>query len=348
MKACVLQSVGDLRYQEVETAACKKGEVLVHIKACGICGSDIPRVFTKGTYHFPTIPGHEFAGIVEEAGEAVDQAWIGKWVTVFPLLPCRTCEACQKGKYAQCENYNYYGSRCDGGFSEYISVPVWNLVEIPEGVEPEEAAMCEPAAVAYHAAAQAGNVSGENVLVSGAGTIGMITAMWLRASGASRVILVDIDERKLQFAERLGFESTICLQTESVLKRIQELTDGEGISCAFECVGTAGSLENCLEAAEMSGTVVVVGNPAGDMVLSQKSYWNILRKELRICGTWNSQYGGKNSDWKKVMKALQRKQIQLKELVTHRFPLAEHEKAFEVLRDRTEFAVKVMFINEER
>lgn len=348
MKACVLHSVGDLRYEEVETPVCKEEEVLVHIRACGICGSDIPRVFTKGTYHFPTIPGHEFAGIVEQAGKAVDPAWVGKRVAVFPLLPCRTCEACQKGRYAQCEDYNYYGSRCDGGFSEYISVPVWNLVEIPEGVEPEEAAMCEPAAVAYHAASRAGNVSGENVLVSGAGTIGLITAMWLRASGASRVLLADVDERKLKFAQGLGFDSVICLQTEVLLRRIQELTDGEGVCCAFECVGIAASLENCLEAAEVSGTVVVVGNPAGDMVLSQKCYWNILRKELRVCGTWNSQYGGKNSDWKKVMKALQSRQIQLKELATHRFVLEEHERAFEVLRNRTEFAVKVMFINEER
>ncbi len=348
MKACVLHRVGDLRYQEAETAVCRGNEVLVQIKACGICGSDLPRIFTKGTYHFPTIPGHEFAGVVVEAGADEDQKWVGKRVAVFPLLPCSACEACRRGRYAQCENYDYFGSRRDGGFSEYISVPAWNLVEVPKGVDLAEAAMCEPAAVAYHAAAHGGNVSGENVLVSGAGTIGLITAMWLRAAGASRIILADIDERKLEFAKTLGFPSVVCLEAESLTGRIAELTDGEGISCAFECVGIAGSLENCLKAVDAFGTVVAVGNPAGEMRLGQKAYWNILRKELRVCGTWNSEYGGRNSDWKKVMKALQSRQICLKELITHRFSLAEQEQAFEVLRNRSEFAVKVMFINEER
>lgn len=127
MKACVLKGIGNLEYKEVPTPVPERGEVLLKIKASGICGSDIGRVYVKGTYHFPTIPGHEFAGQIVEAGEGVDSSLVGKRAAVFPLLPCRKCDMCEVGEYASCWNYNYFGSRCDGGFAEYIAVPVWNL-----------------------------------------------------------------------------------------------------------------------------------------------------------------------------------------------------------------------------
>ena len=125
MKALNLHAVGDLRYEEVPDPVREKGEVLMKVRACGICGSDIPRIFKKGTYHFPTIPGHEFAG---EIVDADNKELIGKRAAVFPLIPCRQCAACETGNYAQCSHYDYYGSRRDGGFAEYIAVKEWNLV----------------------------------------------------------------------------------------------------------------------------------------------------------------------------------------------------------------------------
>jgi L-iditol 2-dehydrogenase len=121
MMACNLHGIGDLKYEEVQTPVMGDGEVLIRIMAAGICGSDIPRVYEKGTYHFPTITGHEFAGVIVDAAEQ-DRHLIGKKAAVFPLLPCGKCGACQIGEYAQCEDYDYYGSRRDGGFAEYIAV----------------------------------------------------------------------------------------------------------------------------------------------------------------------------------------------------------------------------------
>lgn len=348
MKACVLHDIGVLRYEDVPIVAPKKGEVLVHIKACGICGSDIPRVFTEGTYRFPTIPGHEFAGIVEAAGSEDEQHWVGKKVAIYPLVPCKTCDQCQVGKYAQCEDYSYFGSRCDGGFSEYISVPVWNLVPVQDNVSLEEAAMCEPAAVAYHATSRANILPGENVLVVGAGTIGLMVAMWARVAGAAQVILADVDQTKLDFAKKLGFSNVVCSAKEDLISEVNEITQKKGVLYAFDCVGFAAALENCLMAVAPFGNVVTVGNPAVDMLLHQNAYWNILRKELQVFGTWNSSYVGKNNDWVKVMSALDLKQIDLKPLITHRYSLEEHQEAFNILREKKEFAVKVMFVNEER
>ena len=169
MKACVLHAIGDLRTEEVTVPVPGPGWVLVKVAACGVCGSDIPRVFEKGTYRFPLIPGHEFAGVVDAVGEGVDAARIGQRAAVFPLVPCMRCAMCAVGAYAQCADYDYLGSRCDGAFAEYVVAPEWNLVPVPDGLSLEEAAMCEPAAVAAHALRQAKIDLGATVAIFGAG-----------------------------------------------------------------------------------------------------------------------------------------------------------------------------------
>ena len=151
MKAYVLEGINQLKYKEIKMPELHEGEVLVEVKAAGICGSDIPRIFETGTYHFPTIPGHEFSGQVVSAYDGEQNPWIGKRVGIFPLIPCMECFTCKKVEYEMCRNYNYLGSRCDGGFAEYVAVPEWNLIELPDKVSYEEAAMLEPAAVALHA-----------------------------------------------------------------------------------------------------------------------------------------------------------------------------------------------------
>ena len=132
MKAYVLNGIGKLDYMDVPAPELKSGWALVKVKAAGICGSDIPRIFQTGTYHFPTIPGHEFAGVVTEVCDDKDREWIGKRVGIFPLIPCQECFVCRSGQYEMCRSYDYLGSRRDGGFAEYAAVPVWNLIELPE------------------------------------------------------------------------------------------------------------------------------------------------------------------------------------------------------------------------
>ena len=134
MKAYVLEGIGELVYKDVPIPRLHEDEALVEVVNAGICGSDIPRIFETGTYHFPTIPGHEFAGVVRDVGGKEHADWLGKRVGVFPLIPCMQCEQCKKKNYEMCQAYNYLGSRTDGGFAEYAAVPVWNL--IPAGNEP--------------------------------------------------------------------------------------------------------------------------------------------------------------------------------------------------------------------
>jgi len=347
MKACVLHGIGDLRHQEVPAPEPGKGEVLVKIKASGVCGSDVPRVFTKGTYSFPTIPGHEFAGQIVALGEGTDPALLNQKAAVFPLLPCMKCESCQIGEYAQCKNYNYFGSRCDGGFAEYISVPVWNLVPVPENLSYEEAAMAEPAAVAIHALRQASVEIGDQVAIFGAGPIGLMLARWAEAWGAGKVLLVDIDRGKTEFARKLGFQYVWNSADGDAVQWIEEVTGGRGADVAVEGAGVSVTLEQCLKCTRAFGRVVAMGNPAGDMKLSQKAYWELLRKQLRIYGTWNSSYVSlPKNDWKLAIDAMAQGKIDVKPFITHRCTLEQCNPAMEMMRDRKEFFNKVMFVME--
>jgi L-iditol 2-dehydrogenase len=346
MKACVLHEVGALTCDEVDTPAPRSGEALVRVGACGVCGSDIPRIFRKGTYRFPTIPGHEMAGVVEAVAPDVDASLVDSRVAVFPLLPCRKCGPCEVGQYALCEDYNYLGSRCDGGFAEYVCAPVWNLVPVPDGVSLEEAAMAEPAAVAVHALRRAGVDIGDTVLIFGAGPIGLMLGIWADAWGAGKILLADIDPAKLDFARTLGFEDLVNPADADVAAWIRAETKG-GADVVVEASGSSAAFERCGPAARPFGKVVLMGNPDGEMKLSQQSYWAILRKELTVSGTWNSAYSNlPRNEWRLALDFMASGRLDVKPLITHRVRLEGLRDALVMVRDRTEFTNKVMCVNE--
>ncbi|MCC6694916.1 MAG: galactitol-1-phosphate 5-dehydrogenase [Candidatus Hydrogenedentes bacterium] len=347
MQACVLHAIGDLRHEKVADPQPQSGEVLLRVGACGVCGSDIPRVFTKGTYRFPTIPGHELAGIVEATGPGVDPSLIGRRAAVFPLIPCRACPMCEKGEYAHCADYDYLGSRCDGGFAEYVRVPLWNLLFLPANVSVEEASLTEPAAVAVHALRQAGIDVGDRVLILGAGPIGLMVGMWAKAWGAGRVMLVDIDAAKLNFARALGF-ADVCNSAEDDLAAwVSDLTGG-GADLVVEASGSAAALEQCMLTAKVFGNVVLMGNPVGNMSLSQQAYWAILRKQLKLHGTWNSSYSNiARSEWQLTLDFMASGRLDVKPLITHRIGLDALFDRLQAIRDRTEFSNKVLYVNPE-
>ncbi len=341
MKALNLHGVGDLRYEEVPRPERKPGEVLLKIRAVGICGSDIPRVFTKGTYHFPTIIGHEFAG---EIVEAEDSALLGRGASVFPLLPCGHCEACKQEQYARCSDYDYYGSRRDGAMAEYLAVKQENLCLLPEGVSYEEAAMSEPAAVALHAFRKSGVGQGDTLLIYGIGAIGLIVAQWAKSAGVKNIILAARTDDKVKFARKLGFSLAVNVQREKLGKLIQEVTNGQGADACIEGTGAAEPWAECISLAKAGGRVVCMGNPLGGMSLFQDAYWKILRKELTLVGTWNSSFGSRENDWREAVKAMQDKRLNLKSLITHRYALAEYREAFSLMHGRREMYCKVMFV----
>lgn len=346
MKACVLESVGSLVYKDVPTPEPKEGEVLLKIRACGICSSDIDRVFKTGTYHFPTIPGHEFAGEIVAVGAGVDEDYVGKRAAVFPLLPCFECDSCKDELYVHCSSYSYFGSRQDGAFAEYLAVPLWNVVTFNDTLPFTQAALCEPTAVAMHACDKAAIGPDKHVAVIGSGTIGIIIALRAQQLGAKSVTLVGTRDQKLDFVHEMGIKQTISSSQQSVPEALSELTDGRGADIVFECVGTNDSLESSVLSTAKSGQVVVVGNPAGDMTLPRNSYWKILRNELTLTGMWNSSYNEQVNDWRTALNFMEQGGADFSKLVTHTFDLSDHEAAFDAVRDRDTFTIKVMLTND--
>lgn len=345
MKAWVLHGINDLRFEEVNAPAVGADEVLVAVKAVGICGSDIPRIFSTGTYSFPLIPGHEFAGQVVKLGSGADQKWQGQRVGVFPLIPCYDCPPCQAEKYEMCRHYSYLGSRCDGGFAEYVAVPEKNLIALPENVGFEEAAMLEPMSVAVHAMRKIAPCEGERIVICGVGTIGLFLLMFLMEAGHKNVLVIGNKEFQRRMAARLGLpaESFCDSRTQDVERWLPEQTDGKGADVFFECVGRNETVMQAVGMTGPGGRIMMVGNPASDMTFPKAVYWKILRNQLTVSGTWNSSFThSPEDDWHYVLERLQGGRIAPAEMITHRLPLKELDKGLAIMREKREEYGKVM------
>ena len=327
MKAASLLAIGDLKYVEKDVPVCREDEVLIKIRNCGICGSDVGRVLYKGTYRFPTIPGHEFSGeiVFDPLGKDA-----GKRVAVYPLLPCFKCDECARENYAQCRDYDYYGSRRDGAYAEYIAVKRFNLVYLPDNVDYEDGAMCEPVSVARSATKKLQIQNGENLLVVGAGPIGLIAGMWAKSFGADRVYYTDIDRNKLDFVRNFGF---FTYNGERVEKVLEGSGAGSGVTCAVNAV-------------EPFGRIVLLGNPSGEVSIDAASWQNILRKEITLKGTWNSSFKKGDNDWEESIKAISEGRIKLRGLITHRVAIKDAFSAIKMMASHKEFYCKVMIDNE--
>ncbi len=358
MKAQILYGIGNIKLTEIDKPAPKTDEVLLKVTSCGICGSDIPRVFKTGAHNMPLIPGHEFTGVVEALGDASSKSTpkitIGKRVGIFPLIPCMICPQCLTSHYEMCENYSYLGSRRDGGFAEYVSVPTWNLLPLPDSVTDEEAAMLEPMSVAVHAMRRALGTDLRprddfSIVVCGLGTIGLLTALFLKDAGYTDVYCIGNKNIQKEMLLQMGYdEAQFCdVRYGDPVSYIHEKTAGQGADCYFECIGRSESYEQAVKCTAPLGTVMLVGNPASDMELTKETYWKILRNQITLLGTWNSSYLGpdvlpEGDDWQYVLSRLSHLSFSPANLITHRFSLEDLDKGLDIMRRKSEEYVKIM------
>lgn len=347
MKAWVLHGVDDIHLEEIEKPKPGPNEVLLEVKAAGICGSDIPRIYKTGTYSFPTIPGHEFSGVVFDVGAEADVSWKGLRMGVFPLIPCGKCIPCQKKQYEMCRSYGYLGSRRDGGFAGYVSVPSENLIHLPDNVSFEAAAMLEPMAVAVHAMRRVNPVETDTVIVCGLGTIGLLLLMFLKEAGIDHVIVIGNKESQKQKVLEMGFmEEDYCdSRSQDAGTWLKERTGGAGADVFFECVGKNETFSWAIDYTAPGGKVMLVGNPYSDMHLEKAVYWKILRNQLLVTGTWNSSFThDAGDDWHYVLNKISQGRVRPEKLISHRFSLEALEQGFHIMRDKTEDYMKVMAV----
>lgn len=352
MKAWVLDDIGNINLKEIDRPALKKGWVLVKVLAAGICGSDIPRIYRDGAHNMPLVPGHEFSGVVEEAVCEDGEKWIGKRVGIFPLIPCKECIPCRNKQYEMCRHYDYLGSRRDGGFAEYVAVPVWNLIELPDNVSSKAAAMLEPLAVSVHAIRQLVGrdeelkdyLAGKKIVVCGLGTIGLMLLTFILEviDDKNNIFVIGNKESQKERIVDLGVnESHFIYAKEDVPGRIKELIGEPGPDIYYECVGNNKTISDGIDMVRPGGCVQLVGNPASDMTLDKNVYWKILRNQLTIKGTWNSSFTGScDDDWHYVVERLGNGKIDAESLITHEYTMEDFRAGLELMRDKKSDYIK--------
>ena len=345
MKAARLYAPGDLRIEEVDIPQISKDQVLIRVKAVGVCGSDPARVMKHGTYSYPTIVGHEFAGEVVEIGKEVSSVKVGDRVTIVPLIPCGKCDFCQIGEYTLCDSYSYYGSRMDGALAEYIAVRASNVVKLPDEVDFESGACTDPASVAMHAVRKAGISGGETMAILGTGPIGLFTVQWARALGATKIFAVDVFPEKLAIAKEVGADFVVNAKDDDPVDFVLRHTNGTGVHRVIEMAGSKNTQDQSIRMVAKMGTVVFCGISYDDLLLPKKTLDGLLRKEIKIVGAWNSSFTEwPLHEWRTSLHFMARGQIKCHPLISHRFTLAEAPEVFRRMWDKKEYFNKVLFI----
>jgi L-iditol 2-dehydrogenase len=339
MQAAVLHAPGDITVEQVEVPSPAPNEALIKVAACGVCGSDIDRMLKKGAYRPDLICGHEFAGYVVELGEEVDGLEVGELVTVPPMIPCFKCDPCQRGTFSLCEDYDYFGSRRDGAYAQFVSVPDTNLMKLPAGMDSRAAAMIDPAAIALHALRRTRLRAGIRVAVVGAGPIGLFAAQWAMLSGASQVVTVDLNQQKADMALAIGVDAAATTPEEA--RRLA----GEGFDLVFESAGSPPAVDMAVSLAGRHGEVTFVGIPNAPITLAESTFNRFLRLEISLHGAWNSfsaPFPGE--EWQTSAQFLADGRLQWESLITHQLGLDNLPATMAALGERSIFSSKVLFM----
>jgi propanol-preferring alcohol dehydrogenase len=322
MRAARFYEVGKpMTVEEIATPKPASGEVLVRIKACGICGTDV-HIAVEGlfpTLFTPITLGHEGAGVIEEVGDGVTDWKVGDRVGIYPGIPCGECSLCLSGKDYLCPKNRIFGIFIDGCFAEYAVSPVENLFHLPESIPFEVGALLSDAvSTAFHAVYRRAEIQGgETVAVFGCGGLGYHGVMFAHALGAGTIIAVDIKDELLGRAKGVGADFGIHPGKEDVQEKILELTGGEGVDVAMEFVGSADTVVSAMKSVKRGGKLVIVG--IGMERVSLPPIRVFVGKELSVLGSM----GFARDEMGKIFSLIDEKRVDLSGSVSGVFPLDE-------------------------
>ena len=340
MKALVLKEYKQLQLEEMPTPEIGPHDLLVAVKACGICGSDVHGFDgSSGRRIPPLVMGHEAAGVVAAVGEAVTQFEVGARVTFDSTVSCGHCAFCRQGRINLCDNRRVLGVSCGeyrqhGAFAEYVVVPSNIAYELPEGLQFEEAAMIEAVSIAVHAANRTPVVLGDTAVVVGSGMIGLLVVQTLRLAGCGKIIAIDLADHKLDLAKQLGADVGLNPTKCNVVEQVLALTEGRGADVAVEVVGATVTLNTAIDALRKGGSLTLVGNLAPKVELPLQK---IVTRELSLYGSCAS-----NGEYPACIELMSRGAIQVRPLISALAPLEEGASWFDRLYGGEEGLMKVI------
>lgn len=332
MKALVYEGPKEVRVKDVDLKKKEEGEVLLKMKYCGICGSDIGIYLgTHPRAKAPLVLGHEFIGIVQEDGKKFKK---GDRVATFPLITCGKCLACRSGRSHVCNSLGLIGIDVDGGISEFGYVKEDLMFKVPENVSTKAAVVTEPLAVIIHSIHQAKLSALDVCAVIGAGPIGTLTGLVLKHLGASKVFISDIDEKRLEMAKSFGM-IPVNAKTDSLERAVKEVTDGEGADILFECSGAEIAAKQMTQITRVSGTICMtaVHKAPHEVDLRELNF-----KEQTLIGT--RVYT--KEEFRQAVHYAAEINDELERIVSHIVPLSDSAKVFDMIADPNCGTVKVV------
>ena len=314
MRALLLSEYQNLNVVEVDKPVLGPLDVLVSVKACGICGSDVHGYDgSSGRRIPPLVMGHEAAGVVTEIGPEVSRFSVGQRVTFDSMISCGSCRVCLEGSTNLCADRRVLGVSCEtyrqsGCFAEFVAVPEHIVYEIPDDLAFEHAALVEPVSVAVHAVSLLDIPSGATAVVVGTGMIGLLVVQALKVAGCKQIVAIDIDAFKLNLAKELG--ATHCLQATAVdvVSEVLAITNGVGVDIAMEVVGKTDPLRTAIDCVRLGGQAGLVGNlqPNVDLPLQK-----VVTRELKLVGSC-----GSSGEYPRCIELMASGQIQVSPLIS--------------------------------
>lgn len=327
MKTAVMLGIGEMGFEERDIPQVKDDEVLVKLEYVGICGSDLHYYETGAIGNYvvepPFVLGHEPGGTVVEVGKNVTHLKAGDRVALEPGKTCGHCEFCKTGRYNLCPDVVFFATPpVDGVFQEYVAHEADLCFKLPNNVSTLEGALIEPLAVGFHAAIQGDAHLGQKAVVMGAGCIGLVSMMALKARGVSEVYVVDIMEKRLKKALELGADGVINGAEENVEQKIRQITDGRGVDLVIETAGTEITTRQAISIAKKGSNIVLVGySKSGEMTLPMSL---VLDKELTFKTVFRYRH-----IYPMAIEAVAQGKVNLKGIVTDIFDLDDVQKAMD-------------------
>ena len=340
MKALLLTEYKKLELTDFPLPEIGPEELLVRVKACGICGSDVHGFDgSTGRRIPPLIMGHEAAGVVARAGADVSNFREGDRVTFDSMISCGKCYFCRRGAINLCDNRRILGVsiaeyRRHGAFAEYVAVPQHITFRLSDSVPFEHAAMIEPVSVAVHGVNLTPLALGDSAVVIGTGMVGLLVVQALRAAGCGTVIAVDIEDSKLDLARRLGADAGLNATRCDVPEEVRKRTQGRGADVALEVVGATKPIETAIASVRKGGVVTLVGNITPRIELPLQS---VVTRQIRLIGSCAS-----SGEYPACIDLLARGAIQVEPLISARAPLEEAPSWFDRLYNHEPNLMKVI------
>lgn len=338
MKAIVIKEPGHVTLEEKKIPEPQAGFVRVKVKAAAICATDLEVLDGNIPANYPLTPGHEWSGIVDAVGSEEDKSWIGKRVVGSNDVVCLKCDACRRGEWRYCSDFEEIGFKRDGAYAEYVIVPSYGLCELPDHVSFVHGALCEPLGVALGTLEKADAKFGDTLLILGAGSIGLCILAAAKAMGMRDIAVAAASEKRLGIARQMGASHTIATEDHNLIEEMKRIHP-DGTDVVIDATGIESCIQQSLKLARKGGTVALAGYGRGKIMSIRID--DIHINNLRVVGAGNNW-----NQHKKAVTLMAEGMVNIEDFATNQIRLEEFEKGLELARKRPEGFVKAVFVYE--